>query len=597
MCERTVIVDWAENPIFSLLNPGCAVHEKIQALLSPKDAQDVPRAIKLLRLTSDLRKLASSNFDPSELKTHSALCLLGEMLDALIAPFIDPMSSLSQQITSLIKFAHLSCALFLRHEGDFMPQHLYSDLQCMFRTAIFRVAHTKILNPSLRVLLCLLGDDVLEVEFGRVRMINGHDPGCDAEVIARNISSSQRLNNIFEKYPHWERTPYRLKINRSRDMDHLSPRNWIGDLRAATCDLSACWAEGGCQAETFLSKHGHSISFSSHFHDWNSRRIDLLRPKGGKYPGVSAEIDRSLGDSLDVSSAGPELDLSAEYAFKKFDGLSVLAAERQALTVTKPFSVMMELEGGYLAHKKSVTRIYMDKAGDIDFFKSPDRLLRVRCYSIGGDSWDRSNLHLYQCSTSEGIFKLGSLFLALVCVKGNQIGFAIFQCTNLKIASQCLDRAPASEISLPDSSYEVSGQILSLESVYHDPEKTKMIWIWDSRYVALDGLKSRSQQSTTVNRIRHLSITMNGSLILPLLSSELYTIRVSDLPLPLSTSIDSETTWAICQETLHRITQQLDARLRGSSYKAAVAKIPMFGQTRQGNFPYQFTDLSNRKST
>lgn len=125
--------------------------------------QDVPRAIKLLSITADLRNLDNSDFDPSEQKTHHALSLLGEMLDALIEPFIDPTFTISQQIMSLVKFTHLACALFLEHESDFMPQHLYGDLQCMVRTAVFRVAHTKLLDPQRKVFLCLLGDDVLEV--------------------------------------------------------------------------------------------------------------------------------------------------------------------------------------------------------------------------------------------------------------------------------------------------------------------------------------------------------------------------------------------------------------------------------------------------
>ncbi|KAF5313760.1 hypothetical protein D9619_013711 [Psilocybe cf. subviscida] len=529
--ERLTDVDWSENPIFSLLNPGSAVHEKIQTLLSPKDAQDVPRAVKLLKLTSDLRKIDASDLNPSETSTHSALCLLGEMLDALIEPFTDPTCTLSQQIISLVKFAHIACALFMKHEGDFMPQHLYSDLQCMFRTAIFRVAHTQIFDPSLKVFLCLLGDDVLEVEFGRVRMINGHAPNGDVEVVAHNFGSSRRLNTIFQKYPHLERKPNRLKLQRTRDLDHLTPRNWTGDLRATSCNLAICWAKGVYQAESILSKHGYSICFAEHFRNWTTSRVDLLRPKGGKYPGVSAEIDRSLMDTSETASGNKEVDLNADYAFKRFDGLAVLAAERQAVAQAQPSSIMMELEGGFLAHKKSVARIFMDRAGDINFFKSPDRLLRVRCYSIGGDSWDRSKLHLYQSSTGEGIFKLGSLFLAPVCVGGTHVGFAILQCTNLKSASQCLDRAPASEISLPDSSYEVSGQILSLEStLFQDLQMKRLIWIWDSQYVALDGIKSRSK-STTVTRVRHLSITMSGSLILPLLLEELFTVETSALPL------------------------------------------------------------------
>lgn len=98
-----------------------------------------------------------------------ALSVLGEMFSShsLIR------TSRYLNIIGLVKLAHVACALFLKHESDFMPRHLYSDLQCMVRTAIFRVAHTKILDCERNVFICLLGDDVLEIIFGRVRMIGG----------------------------------------------------------------------------------------------------------------------------------------------------------------------------------------------------------------------------------------------------------------------------------------------------------------------------------------------------------------------------------------------------------------------------------------
>lgn len=82
--ERLTDVDWSENPIYSLLNPGCAVTQRIHTLLSP---QDVPRAIKLLNVTADICNLDNSAFDPSEHDTHRALSLLGEMLEALVTMF------------------------------------------------------------------------------------------------------------------------------------------------------------------------------------------------------------------------------------------------------------------------------------------------------------------------------------------------------------------------------------------------------------------------------------------------------------------------------------------------------------------------------
>jgi hypothetical protein len=124
--ELLTDVDWSENTIFTLPNPNpsAVMIQRINALLSPKDMQDVPRAIKLLSLTADLRNLDTSDFDPSERNTHRAISLLGETLEALVEPFTNPKLSISQQITSLIKFAHLICALFLKHKSDFIPQHL-----------------------------------------------------------------------------------------------------------------------------------------------------------------------------------------------------------------------------------------------------------------------------------------------------------------------------------------------------------------------------------------------------------------------------------------------------------------------------------------
>jgi hypothetical protein len=108
--------------------------ESIHALLNPKDPQHVANAVKLLTLIADLRHLDSTDYTPSEANTHRAFCLMGEAIDALLEPFINPTLSLSEQLTSLVKFAHILCALYLEHESDFLPPQLYGDLQCLVKT-------------------------------------------------------------------------------------------------------------------------------------------------------------------------------------------------------------------------------------------------------------------------------------------------------------------------------------------------------------------------------------------------------------------------------------------------------------------------------
>jgi len=138
--------DWSENFIYSLLNLTFSVTNAIQTLISPKDPQDVPRAVKLSKLLAKIHNLNTSDFNPSEHTTHQALSLLGELVDALIEPFTNPEFSISEQIINLVKVAHIACALFLKHEGTFLPPHLYSDLQSVVQTSILQVAHTKNLD-------------------------------------------------------------------------------------------------------------------------------------------------------------------------------------------------------------------------------------------------------------------------------------------------------------------------------------------------------------------------------------------------------------------------------------------------------------------
>ncbi|KAJ7620027.1 hypothetical protein B0H17DRAFT_1340775 [Mycena rosella] len=473
--NKTLLAEWLEK-----LSGHDWSDESIHALLNPKDPQDVPRAVKLLCLVADLRHLDTSVFTPSERNTHRALSLLGEMFDALVEPFINPKLSLSQQITHLVKFAHIACALFVQHEGDFVSNQLYGDLQCMVKNAIFKIAHSKVLNPMLKVFLCLLGDDVLETLFGRSRMIGGHSPNMAVDELRQRFCSALRMDKIFRKYPYLERRARRLRLVRSRDLDHLSPAQWDGDLTAQSCDILACWIAAVALAKAILAKYGRDMDFLAHF---AKDGVDLMRPKGGKYPGVSKEVDRSLEDSSattipppnapESSSSPSDNDTLDAANILAFDGRVALETERAAraegATDGEPPSIWIKLDddGRKLVHKKTVIRTMMDPTFDINDGKSQDRLLRVRYLSIGGDSWDRITSKTYsKSSANEHLLKIQGLFATLVCFNTSKVSLAILQCTGIKIVNTSpvtyLDAAPIAEISLTDTRYEITGQILSL---------------------------------------------------------------------------------------------------------------------------------------
>jgi len=310
-----------------------------------------------------------------------------------------------------------------------------------------------------------------------------------------------------------------------------------------------------------------------------------MRPAGGKYPGISSEVDRSLGD-LESGESDEQEEIEEDYSFRSFDGKAALEAEIVSSNTPTPHSVWMELEGGKLGHKKTILRLFTDSSLDVDYHKSHDRLLRVRYFSIGGKSWDHSRLqHLYKSSRGDSeIFKLGDRFAAVICIE-KRVSFAILQCTGLKSASQYVDQIPTAEISLPDSRYDVSGQILSLHPLIQETTNGKTLsWSWDSKYVVLDSVKPARTQQATTNRLRHLMFAFNGRLVLPLKSSQLSSILVRNLPSTITEGNTNSSTWVITETEMQRIQETLLERLHTD--ESSHTKIPLFGTVREGAFPY-----------
>ncbi|KAJ3547310.1 hypothetical protein NMY22_g1704 [Coprinellus aureogranulatus] len=550
--EKLEGVDWTENTLHSLLHPNAISSQNIDRLLNPKDPQDVPRAIKLLVLVSELRNLDASSFTPSELVTHKALSILGEMLHALVEPFINPKMSLAEQITSLVKFAFMACALYTKHEQHFMPHHLYSDLQSMVKTAVFRVAHTLNLDPELVVLLCLLGDDVLEKLFGRTRMIGGHVPNVAVDDLCIRFASSIRLAEIYREHRNWEEIPERLKLIRNRDFDHLGPRDWSSPATKAVTlaggKLKVHWDLGMSQAEASLNKYGFGFSFADHFKNWRDG-VDLMRPiPGKKYPGISAEVDRSLEDMVKegagAASASAEYDLNARYEFRSWDGKAALAREQGEeahASVGGEHSVWMLVDGKKV-HKKTIVRVFMDPTLDLDYNKSTDRLLRVKCYSIGGDKRGKQSSIAYRELPRDQVLELDDLFGTLVSVKGVGVSLAIAKCVGIKTATARLRSAPLDEISLVDSTYEISGQILSLLSFTPENHNNRTSqeptsWAWNGAFISLDKFDPKAPKkpknppaAQPIDSKHNMVLTVNGSLVHPLSASDSASLPCSLLP-------------------------------------------------------------------
>jgi hypothetical protein len=171
--------------------------------------------------------------------------------------------------------------------------------------------------------------------------------------------------------------------------------------------------------------------------------------------------------------------------------------------------------------------------------------------------------------------------------------------TLLKTTSQYIDCAPLGELTLKDSVYDVTSQILSLISATTDrnPSLQKDVsWLWKADYIALDTANTSVQNSVASTAcVQHLSFTVNGCLVYLLSLSECRDVHIGLLlSLTVTGSIPEtlETTWLINNTILSEIESHLLTHVDSLSSldKELLYKIPVFGAAHRGNFPYQFTN-------
>ncbi|KAJ7926528.1 hypothetical protein B0H13DRAFT_1599480, partial [Mycena leptocephala] len=529
----------------------------LHGLLDPSVAQDVPRAIKLLLCIVEVAQLDPEDFDPSEMAEFEAICLLGELLDTWLQPFINIELSLSEQIQSLVKFYHL-CALYIQNGTAFLPNQLYKDLQTMIKNAILMVPKTRLINGRLKVFICLLGDDVLEALFGRSRMIGGHSPNSSIGELQNRFNSAMNLDHIYEQHPELERKPRRLAMFRMRRVDHLRPHHFRAELSAESCDLHACWPPAVRETEAILDKYRVKmpVSFDQLF---KRKNTDLMRPFGGKYPAISAEVNRSMAylsssQDSEVSGIDPETINPTDNITVDFDAMIAHEdAQRVAESEAGPHSVFAEIDvEGRVCHKKAVLRTLFDMTHDTH--SSHDRLQR-----------------------------LGNLFTTFICYSGTHLGLAVAKCTLIKRGplgskSTSVSAVPRSELHLPASPYTIAGQVFDLIPVF--PEAGPLQWAWNGKFVSLSLIKKKAAGKEEISRLQNLQFSVPSSLIDPLHEKAEETLA-SDL----GVSCEREKTWAFSDTHLLESWYKLWNRLMGD--RDLHDKFPKFTGISNGTFPYQ----------
>ncbi|KAL1730971.1 hypothetical protein EV714DRAFT_209698, partial [Schizophyllum commune] len=502
----------------------------VLSLLEPDDAQDVPRAIKLLTLISDIRKsIKKEDLDPSQYGQYRALCILGEMFEALLQPFVNPNLLVPQQVAYLVKFSHILHGLYTKNGRLFCSNQLYNDFQAMVKAAIFYVEKSRLLGSGAEVYFCLLGDDVIEALFGVARMIGGHSPNATVSELKYRFQAAMNAAAIYEMHPEWELTPRRLKMGNTRDMDHLRPRHWKPEaVSVASCDVVSCWKAGVKAAEAALATYGVKMTrtFSQLF---AVAGVDLMRPFG-RYLAISKEVDYSIAELPSATSVEPDsADVLSEDITDNdhthlldinFDDVHATElAERAADAESGPHSLFARVkdDSDVVVHKQSIVNVYF---GSYDNRKSVDRALRLGDLFATVVSYDGVNL---------------ALVVAKTCI--------IKRSSATSSRSEDLTCAPISEVCLASSSYVVSGQVLSMRPL----DGIGSAWAWDGEIVHFVSGKPPVTHAETglaaPPQSRDILFSVPGSLLKPLSYRQ---ARVDDAMKGfLGPDFDHETTWVI----------------------------------------------------
>ena len=285
---------------------GISPHQ-MRSLLNPNDKQDVVLAYSLLREIWSLPPPPAS-CDPTFALARRALNIYGEFARHLTLPYVCIDLNLDEQLIHLSAAAHLAFLLYRHNSAStrFIPRQSYLDIVLMIKNAYFCVAKAKVDNPTANFYLTLLGTDRLETFFGLIRTAVGTDSNVDMLQLGSRASGLTEVVAILAEHPEWDYGTRRLSLpilSKSGEFtskaDHITPKDWRGNVSVASVNLHTCWLLGRKQAEKLIPDAEAIFSALS-----GSTSIDMLSPFGELLVNQRDEVEETFEE--DDTSEVPE---------------------------------------------------------------------------------------------------------------------------------------------------------------------------------------------------------------------------------------------------------------------------------------------------
>ena len=451
--------------------------DHIRSLFNPEDAQDVKMAYDMLKDIWNLPRLdaQASSKSPGFLQTREALWILGKLLFHLVFPYLCVDLSLSEQLEHLSAAAHLALALYRMAGKDFIPTNLYIDVMLMIKNAFFCVAKAKVDDPEGEFWIILLGTDRLEELFGILRTMVGNDANLDMYQLIGRIAGTTEVSNILAKYPHWDRSPRRLRLpSLSRDAkeipdraDHIKPASWRGNVNVKDVSLQTSWNRG----RNMIEQDSNIIKSVLDELD-NSEDVNILSPFGillVDAPLAEDNIDESL-EFLPQSAAGqiPELSNEEMDSSDATTRVEVETAFEELTTVSaevRKFDRDITFRGAKTSKARALARFSKDRKRHGP--RSTDRLRRVQDVERHPTSKNFDDEPLdNRDDDAEVLFVLDPISSLLRCE--NSLWLAIGEVTGIKVDGRSVPHVDLDM--LEEETVTVSYQMLGLRPATSDDD-------------------------------------------------------------------------------------------------------------------------------
>jgi len=571
---RTTVVN--KNHLWSHLIQLKDISERVvESLIDPVDKQNVPKAVALIQHLGQLCDLNTSSYTPSQLEEHRALVILGEVFNSFMRPFTNIQMTLTDQLTSLIKYAHLAFFMYRKHGTQFMTSALYSDSQATVKDIVFCVAKQKLLDSSKPFYIIHVGSDRLEACFCNART-QTHHRNFDILELSYKLAMASLISSVYIRHPELDAGSRRLNLTGAIGVDHANPKSWVGDVIVDNVSLQLCWQRGKASADTFLS----SVFPPNELEDSSSTFLhpnrDLLRPFGD-YVGFSGDVD----PSDEKPDNGPKQMAHEEDSSGEDEGTEAVEPEGMVAGDEEPDTTELEellpdiigdpilndvprdwLEVDGVMHRKSSIVAQRLKANRSK--KVVERTLRVQGLTLD-DLRKRSSTDTQPEITESDRFCVGDVATTLVR-SGSSVCLAIIQVITIRKKSLSLHSTATPLLQDRELDFSVQAQAIQLT-------QANSLWAWPPHQFLM---VSKPKKPSSKPTIHNFTITCPGWLCFPVNPD----IRVvSDLfPDNGPASIPSSSpgrTWVLSGEDLSMLTEHIWEKLKLDGTRDIAAMVGM----------------------